>query len=325
MTDDLAEALRAGDRRALARAITLVESRRADHREQARVLVDALLPHTGRAMRVGISGAPGSGKSTLIEAIGLQAVDAGRQVAVLAVDPSSARGGGSILGDKTRMTELGRRPEAYIRPTPTGGALGGIARRTREALLLCEAAGFDVILVETVGVGQSEVAVADVVDLFILVASPAGGDELQGMKRGIMELADLIVVNKADGDLLPGARRSAGELQKAIRLLRPKRPGWEVEVALASALTGTGIPEVWTRITGAMSELERSGALPQLRSEQAVAAMWTEIRSELVSDFEADDGVTAVLSKTEAEVRSGLLAPASAAQRLLSLHRPGRS
>ncbi|HEY9556375.1 MAG TPA: methylmalonyl Co-A mutase-associated GTPase MeaB, partial [Acidimicrobiales bacterium] len=204
----LAERVRGGDRRALARAITLVESRRADHRGEARELLDELLADTGGAVRIGLSGAPGAGKSTLVEALGMHAIDAGHRVAVLAIDPSSSRSGGSILGDKTRMSELGRRAEAYIRPSPSGGTLGGVARNTREALLLCEASGFDVVIIETVGVGQSEVAVADLVDLFVLVASPAGGDELQGIKRGIMELADLIIVNKADGELLPAARRA---------------------------------------------------------------------------------------------------------------------
>ncbi len=205
---ELAAAVRSGDRRALARAITMVESTRADHRADATALIEQLLPATGRARRLGVSGVPGSGKSTLIEALGLHAIEAGHRVAVLAVDPSSKRSGGSILGDKTRMAELGRHEAAFIRPSPSSGTLGGVARRTREAMLLCEAAAFDLVLVETVGVGQSEVAVADLVDLFLLVASPAGGDELQGIKRGIMELADLIVVNKADGDLADAAGRA---------------------------------------------------------------------------------------------------------------------
>ena len=212
----MVDAVRAGDRRALAQAITLVESTRPDHRARARELLSQLQPDAGDAVRIGLSGAPGSGKSTLIEALGLHAVDRGHRVAVLAVDPSSTTTGGSILGDKTRMSDLARHPDAFIRPSPTSGTLGGVARRTREAMLLCEAAGFDLVVVETVGVGQSEVAVADMVDLFVLVASPAGGDDLQGIKRGIMELADLIVVNKADGDLAASAERAQIDLQHAV-------------------------------------------------------------------------------------------------------------
>src|SRR5262245_23088470 len=203
--DDVRERLLAGDRRALARAITLVESSRADHRDDAVDLVDALLPHTGRAIRIGVSGPPGVGKSTFIEAFGLHVIEQGHRLAVLAVDPSSTRSGGSLLGDKTRMTELRRHPDAFVRPSPGGRHLGGVARRTREAMRLCEASGFDVVLVETIGVGQSEVAVADMVDLFLLLVNPGGGDELQGIKRGIMELADVVAVNKADGDLAAAA------------------------------------------------------------------------------------------------------------------------
>ena len=214
-----AEAVRAGDRRALARAITLVESERADHRAEAVALVDELLASTGGAVRVGITGQPGAGKSTFIEALGVHLVDAGHRVAVLAVDPSSTRSGGSILGDKTRMEELSRREEAYIRPSPSGRTVGGVARRTREALLLCEAAGFDVVIVETVGSGQSDVAVAELVDVFVLLVPPAGGDELQGIKRGIMELADVVVVTKADGDLVPAANRTAADHRHAVHLL----------------------------------------------------------------------------------------------------------
>ncbi len=291
MTDALADGVRAGDRRALSRAITLAESRRPDHRQQARTLLDELLPATGGAVRIGLSGAPGSGKSTLAEALGLHAIAAGHRVAVLAVDPSSQRSGGSILGDKTRMTDLGRRPEAYIRPSPSGGTLGGVARNTREALLLCEAAGFDVVLVETVGVGQSEVAVADLVDLFVLVASPAGGDELQGIKRGIMELADLIIVNKADGELAAAAQRACADLRNAVHLLRPKRPGWEVEVRTGSALTGMGIPELWDVIVAAHQRLRDDGTLEPLRGQQATAAMWSEVVDTLTDRLRAHPGV----------------------------------
>jgi LAO/AO transport system kinase len=317
VTAPLAERVAAGDRRALARAITLVESTRADHRVEARALLDALLPSTGGSLRLGVSGAPGAGKSTLIEALGLHAVDAGHRVAVLAVDPSSGRSGGSVLGDKTRMAELGRRPEAYIRPSPSGGTLGGVARRTREALLVCEAAGFDVVMVETVGVGQSEVAVAGLVDLFLLLAAPGGGDELQGIKRGIMELADLIVVNKADGDLLPAAQRAAGDLRKAVHLLRPKRPGWEVEVLLASARDGTGIRETWEAVERGVERLRADGALDDLRAAQAVRWMWDEVREELEARLLGGPETEALGRELEREVASLRLSPSHAATRLL--------
>jgi LAO/AO transport system kinase len=308
----LAGELRSGDRRALARAITLVESSRADHRAEARSLVDELLPRTGRSIRVGVSGAPGAGKSTLIEALGLHAISLGHQVAVLAVDPSSSRSGGSILGDKTRMAELGRHPSAFIRPSPSSGTLGGVARRTREAVLLCEAAGFDVVLVETVGVGQSEVAVADLVDLFLLVAAPAGGDELQGIKRGIMELADLIVVNKSDGELVDAAARACADLRSAVHLLRPKRPGWTVPVLPCSAHTGAGITELWDALVAAHQRLT-AGGLDELRAQQAVAWMWSEVTESLLDRLRADPALRSRLEELEADVASGRLPPATAA------------
>ena len=314
--DDLATAVRAGDRRALARAITLVESTRADHRAEAHQLVDSLLPHTGSAMRIGLSGVPGSGKSTLIEALGLHAVAQGHSVAVLAVDPSSTRSGGSILGDKTRMADLGRHPDAFIRPSPSSGTLGGIARRTREAMLLCEASGFDVVLIETVGVGQSEVAVADLVDLFLLVASPAGGDELQGIKRGIMELADLIVVNKADGDLEPAAHRAAADLQHAVHLLRPKRPGWEVTVTTCSARTGAGLSSLWEALTAAHERLRANG-LEELRAQQSTAWMWSEVTDTMLDRLRRAPSVRERVPELEGAVARGELAPAVAAEQLL--------
>jgi LAO/AO transport system kinase len=317
VTPALADGVRAGDRRAISRAITLAESRRPDHRQQARELLDELLPATGGAVRIGLSGAPGAGKSTLVEALGLHAIDAGHRVAVLAVDPSSSRSGGSILGDKTRMTDLGRREEAYIRPSPSGGTLGGVARNTREALLVCEAAGFDVVLVETVGVGQSEVAVAHLVDLFVLVASPTGGDELQGIKRGIMELADLIFVNKADGELAPAAQRACADLRNAVHLLRPKRPGWEVEVMAGSALSGAGVPELWDAIAAAHQRLRDDGALDALRSEQATAAMWDEVTDTLRDRLQSHPGVQEKLAELEAAVREGRLSPTAAAHDIL--------
>jgi LAO/AO transport system kinase len=318
VTGTLADAVRAGDRRGRARASTHGESTRADHRAEARTQHDQLLSTTGAAIRIGVSGAPGAGKSTLIEALGLHAVAAGHQVAVLAVDPSSSRSGGSILGDKTRMADLGRHPEAYIRPSPTGGTLGGVARRTREAILLCEAAGFDVVVVETVGVGQSEVAVADLVDLFVLVASPAGGDELQGIKRGIMELADLIVVNKADGDLAPAAQRACADLRNAVHLLRPKRPGWEVDVRTGSALTGAGVPELWEALVAAHRRLDDDGTLRTLRSQQAVSALWSEVTDDLLDRLRAHPGVRERLAELEVAVGESRLSPTAAAHDVLT-------
>ena len=314
--DELADAVRAGDRRALARAITLVESTRADHRALGRRLVDDLLPHTGGSMRIGLSGVPGSGKSTLIEALGLHALDHGHTVAVLAVDPSSSRTGGSILGDKTRMADLGRHANAFIRPSPSSGTLGGVARRTREAVLLCEAAGFDTVLVETVGVGQSEVAVADLVDLFLLIASPAGGDELQGIKRGIMELADLIVVNKADGDLEPAAHRAASELPTRYGSCARSAPGWEVTVTTCSALTGDGIAALWDVLVASHERLGADG-LDELRAQQSTAWMWSEVTDTLRQRLRDHPDVRRLAAELEQAVAAGEVAPAAAAQRML--------
>ncbi|MEZ5181989.1 MAG: methylmalonyl Co-A mutase-associated GTPase MeaB [Acidimicrobiales bacterium] len=320
--DDLVAAVGAGDRRALARAITLVESTRADHRARAAALVDAVLPRAGGAVRVGISGPPGVGKSTFIEALGTHLTGAGHHVAVLAVDPSSRRSGGSILGDKTRMEALARDPRAFIRPSPAGTELGGVARRTREALLLCEAAGFDVVLVETVGVGQSELAVADLVDVFVLLASPSGGDDLQGIKRGIMELADLVVVTKADGDLAPAANHAAADLRRALHLLRPKHDGLVVSTLLVSSPAGIGIPEVWDEVVAIHGHLRDSDALRRLRAEQAKAWLWDELRSGLLERFRASPAVRAELHRLEQEVVAGQVSPTAAAQRLLAADRP---
>lgn len=315
---ELVDAVRAGDRRALARAITLVESTRADHRALAASLVDAVLPASGGAVRVGISGPPGVGKSTFIEALGTHLTDVGHHVAVLAVDPSSSRSGGSILGDKTRMERLARDPHAFIRPSPAGTELGGVARRTREALLLCEAAGFDVILVETVGVGQSELAVADLVDVFVLLASPSGGDDLQGIKRGIMELADVVVVTKADGDLASAANHAAADLRRALHLLRPKYDGLGVETLLVSAPTERGIAEVWEEVRRVHQHLRASGQLAALRSRQARAWLWDELRSGLLERFRASEVARTELADLEAKVVAGEVSPTAAAQRLLS-------
>lgn len=321
-TLQLADAVRDGDRGALARAITLVESTRADHRRAAVALLDALLPSTGGSMRFGISGVPGAGKSTLVESLGLRAIDDGHRVAVLAVDPSSSVSGGSILGDKTRMTELGRHPAAYIRPSPTSGALGGVARRTRESVMICEAAGFDVVMVETVGVGQSEVAVSDLVDLFVLVASPAGGDELQGIKRGIMELADFIVVNKADGDLRAPAERAAAELRRAVHLLRPRRPDAVVEVTTCSALTGEGVDELWGSLVAAHRALGRSG-LTELRARQNVAWMWSEVTDALIGGLRRHPAVRGQLAELEEAVAAGRVTATAAARLLLEAYLGG--
>lgn len=316
---ELAANIRAGSRSALARGITLVESSRADHQEIAQALLADLLPHTGKAIRLGMSGAPGVGKSTFIEAFGQLLTGKGLRIAVLAIDPSSTRTGGSILGDKTRMELLARDPNAFIRPSPSGGTLGGVARRTREAMLLVEAAGYDVVLVETVGVGQSETSVADMVDMFLLLLAPGGGDELQGIKRGIMELADLIVVNKADGDLVPAARRAQVEYQAALHLMRPKNAGWTPHVLLASALKGEGLGKVWEAAEAHRKVLAETGDLSRLRAAQAKAWFWTELREGLFSALKSDRQAAALVPELEREVAEGQTTPTAAARRLLGL------
>jgi len=313
----LADALRAGDRRALARAITLVESSRADHRERAETLLERLMPSTGKSIRLGISGAPGVGKSTFIEVFGLHAMALGHRVAVLAVDPSSKRGGGSILGDKTRMESLSNAADAFIRPSPAGATLGGVARRTREAMLVCEAAGFDAIVVETVGVGQSETAVADMADMFILLTSPAGGDELQGIKRGITELADLVVVNKSDGALLPAANRTAADYRRALHLIRPSSPHWRTPVSQCSALDGKGIPEIWSIVERYRTTMTASGAFAARRAEQARAWLWSEATENLLAGLRSHPGVGKRVEEIEKAVAAGKLSPTAGARRLL--------
>jgi LAO/AO transport system kinase len=308
----IAQQIVEGDRRALARAITLVESTRADHRAEAEALLAEVLPHIGGAVRVGISGAPGAGKSTFIEALGGHLVERDHRVAVLAVDPSSTRSGGSILGDKTRMEQLTRSPNAFVRPSPTGGTLGGVARRTREAMLLCEAAGFDVVLVETVGVGQSEVKVAAMVDLFLVLVAPGGGDELQGLKRGIMELADLVVVNKADGDLAATAAHTAADYAAALHLVRPRVAGWDPRVLTCSALLGDGIAEVWDAVDEFRT---RVGAeLPKLRARQSRDWMWSEVTESLLDALAADVPTAALARRLESEVSKGTITPTAAAR-----------
>lgn len=313
----LIEGIRAGDRRSLARAITFAESTRAEHRSVADQVLDAVLPATGNAVRLGISGPPGVGKSTFIEAFGSRIIDQGHRLAVLAVDPSSRRTGGSILGDKTRMGELVNRPEAFIRPSPGGSQLGGVARRTREAMLLCEAAGFDVVIIETIGVGQSEVAVSDMVDLFALLVSPGGGDELQGIKRGIMELADLVIVNKADGDLAAAAARTRGDYASAVHLLRPKWNAWSTEVLACSALKQTGITEIWDAVLRFNETVRTAGELADVRSSQATAWLWSEIGDTLLEQFRSNDRVRAAFPQIESDVAEGRITPTKAAIELL--------
>ena len=311
-------ALLKGDRRALARAITLVESANPKDMGAATALVNAALPKSGRALRIGLSGAPGVGKSTFIEAFGTWLTARGHRVAVLAVDPSSRRSGGSILGDKTRMVKLAQDPNAFIRPSPAGTTLGGVARRTRETMLLVESAGFDVVLVETVGVGQSETAVADMVDMFLVLVSPGGGDELQGIKRGIMELADLVVVTKADGDLVHAANRAAAEYAAALHLMRPKFDGWTAGVQLVSSPEGQGIAEVWTEVEKFRAILTASGAWEGQRRAQRVAWLQTELREGLLAALTEDPATGTELSKAEALVAKGGLAPTAAAKAILA-------
>ena len=317
----LAEAVCSGNRRALARAITLIESTRENHRAQAEQLLEHLLPHTGRAARIGISGVPGVGKSTFIEAFGQNWIARGHRVAVLAVDPSSQRSGGSILGDKTRMEQLSRAPEAFIRPSPTAGTLGGVARRTREVLLACEAAGFDVVLIETVGVGQSETAVADLVDMFLLLLLPGGGDELQGIKRGIMELADLVVVNKADGDMAAAAQRSAAEYANAIRLLHPTTSDWIPPVLTCSSLENIGIDDVREMTETYRRQVDASGMLEERRSAQARRWMWGEVDEHLLAAFQRHPAVQAKLDSLERQVSEAEVTPSAAARVLLKAFR----
>ena len=313
----MAEAIRAGDRRALARAITLIESASAADREAAEAPLTSLLSFTGKSIRVGISGAPGVGKSTFIEAFGAHVIGQGHKLAVLAVDPSSRRSGGSILGDKTRMETLARNPNAFVRPSPAGATLGGVARRTREAMLLVEAGGFDLVLVETVGVGQSETAVADMVDLFVLLISPGGGDELQGLKRGVMDLADLVLVTKADGELKEAAARAAADYAHALHLMRPKYADLSPQVLQVSALEGHGVTESWTRMQKFHAALARSGALERLRKEQRKGWFWSELQAILLEEVLLDPSIAREAEQVEQAVLSGRSLPDSAARNLV--------
>ena len=313
----LAERLLDGDRRALAKAITLVESTRADHGEQAAMLLEQIMPHTGNSIRLGVSGAPGVGKSTFIESLGNALTDWGHQVAVLAVDPTSAVSGGSILGDKTRMETLSVNPKAFVRPSPAGRTLGGVTRRTRESLLLCEAAGYDVIIVETVGVGQSETAVSDMTDMFLLLLSPGGGDDLQGIKRGIMELADLVLVNKADGDQARLSSQTVADYRGALHFMQARTPSWTPQVESCSALNNKGMDEVWTIVKAFRGALTESGELAVLRAQQARAWMWAETAELLIVGLKNHSAVKSLVPTLESAVLKGELPATVAAQRLI--------
>jgi len=317
----MAAGIRAGQRRALARAITLVESTKNDHRQLANQLLETLSKDAGDSVRLGITGVPGVGKSTFIESFGNYLIDKGHRVAVLAVDPSSSISGGSILGDKTRMEELSRREEAFIRPSPAGKTLGGVARRTRETLLLCEAAGYNHIIVETVGVGQSETMVSEMTDMFLLLLLPGGGDELQGMKRGITELADLILVNKADGDQRATANHTVADYRSALQFLSRKHQNWEPQVAACSAIGNQGIEQVWQQVQDFSSALKASGEWYKRRSSQAVDWLWREVSDGLLQDLKTNPALARQLPALQQAVKSGDKPPTVAALEVVELYK----
>ncbi len=317
--EHMAQAIRAGNRAMLSRAITLIESKRADHSRAAAALTQTLLPATGKAVRVGITGAPGVGKSTLIDALGSILTAQGRKVAVLAVDPSSRRTGGSILADKTRMARLANDANAFIRPSPSSGTLGGVAAKTRETMLLCEAAGYDVVLVETVGVGQSELVVADMTDFFLVLVLPGAGDELQALKKGVVELADMIAVNKADGDNRPRAKAAAAEYSAALHILTSTSPNWSPPVMTCSALKGDGIEELWQHILDHRKRLTQTGEIKARRGEQQVKWMWTMLEERLFAPLRSDRAIKAFVSRVEGDVASGITAPAAAVEQIAAM------
>ena len=316
-----AKAILSGNRRALARAITLTESQRTDHKAKAQKLLKSLLPDTGHAMRIGVSGSPGVGKSTFIEAFGLYLASTGKSLAVLAVDPSSSLSGGSILGDKTRMEHLAREKDVFIRPSPAAGALGGVAHRTREAMLLCEAAGFDVILIETVGVGQSEIAVADLVDVFILLVQPGGGDDLQGIKRGVIELADLILVTKADGNLAELASHTVADYRSALSFIREQGEGLQPKVLSCSAAEKRGMPEVWKAVEAYRGALVDTGDLARKRAAQARSWMWRAVEENVMGALKNEPAMAALLERLDTDTAEGRKTPAVAASEILAAFR----
>ena len=316
---DLVRGVRSGDRATLARAITMIESKRADHRKTAHHLVQELLPLTGKAVRLGITGAPGVGKSTTIDVLGTYLTGKGHKVAVLTVDPSSTRTGGSILGDKTRMAQLASDPHAFVRPSPSSGTLGGVAAKTRETMLVCEAAGYDVVVVETVGIGQSETAVADMTDFFLVLMLPGAGDELQGLKKGIVELADMIAINKADGDNIERARLAAAEYRAALNILVPRSATWSPPVITYSALAGNGIAELWAQVLAHREKMTGSGELTARRREQQVKWMWTMLEERLTSRLRSDASVRARLRQMEGQVAVGKLAPTLAVEEIAKI------
>jgi LAO/AO transport system kinase len=315
--DDYVDGIQKRDTGILARAITLIESNAVAHQELAQQLLARVLPLTGRSMRVGLTGIPGAGKSTFVEALGTRLCNEGHRLAVLAVDPSSTITGGSILGDKVRMEKLSRNHNAFIRPSPSGGSLGGVARKSREALLLCEAAGYDIVIVETVGVGQNEVTVRSMVDCFLMLMISGGGDEVQGIKKGIMELADIVVFNKAEGDNRPRATAAQAEMKRVLHYLRPATEGWTTPALLASALSGEGIAEVWTTVEEFFKTVRTGGILEQRRRSQSVAWMHALIRESLQNDFYQNAGVLAQQPALEAAVAEGRLPALAAAKQLL--------
>ena len=314
---ELVDGVLSGDRAAVGRAVTLVESTKPDHRADARRLLDALAPHAGGAQRVGVTGVPGVGKSTFIEALGSMLTAVGHRVAVLAVDPTSTVTGGSILGDKTRMPRLSNDPSAFVRPSPSAGALGGVTRSTRETMMVLEAAGHDVVLVETVGIGQSETVVAAMVDFFLVLMLPGAGDELQGIKKGVLEMADLIAVNKADGDNVPAARTAVRDYSSALRLTHPTSPTWNPPVMTCSGQNGDGLEDLWGRIVDHRSVMTATGEWDDRRRAQRLAWMWSMVEDRLLDSLRADPAVLGLLMAAEAEVLDGLTTPSAAAERLL--------